>query len=200
MQDFDTFKRIFHFFVQSKLNPKYVDTLDALVRSNEASKDTKSLIAGVQSFHSMRQTLCSQIFAHLNNHGILHELISAGRVEQYDSTAPKSVCAFSDQLLTSQQGITLVVGAKTPQIFTVHKRFKRLIYSFWYLVHFTDEIIKEIKPWLSKQRWWVRGNCSDVSERIMHHQDAMFAKQSYVKVKSISEYIQGHLVSMPINH
>lgn len=200
MQDFETFKRIFHFFIESKMNPKYVENIDALIQSNEASAKLKSLIASVQSFHSMRQTLCGQIFEHLNNHSILHQLISAGRVEQYDCVANKSVCAFSSQTLSKQQGITLIIGVKTPHIVTIHKRFKRLIYNFWYLVHFTDEIIKEIKLWLAKQNWWKRGDCPDVSKRIMHHQDAMFAKQAYVKVKGISEYIQRQLMSLPINH
>lgn len=200
MQDYETFKRIFHFFVESKLNPKYVDHIDQQISSNEASSETKTLISDVQAFHNMRQHLCGSIFQYLHNHPILHELISAGRVEQHDSAAHKSVCAFTNQTMTLQQGMTLIIGSKTPHIVTIHKRFKRLLYNFWYLVHFTDEIIKEIKVWLVKQRWWKRGTCSNVSERIMKHQDGMFAKQAFVKLKTVNQYIQNEMVSLPINH
>jgi len=200
MQDFDTFKRIFHFFVESKLNPKYVDNIDQQLSSNEASDETKKLIDDVQSFHRMRQSLCGHIFRHLDNHPILHGLIVAGRVEQHDSVARKSVCAFTNQNMSTHQGLTLVIGSKTPHIVTIHKRFKRLIYNFWYLVHFTDEIIKEIKHWLVKQRWWKRGNCPDVSRRVLEHQNSMFVKQAFVKLKTINEYIQREMATLPINH
>lgn len=200
MQDFETFRKVFRFFVQSKLNPKYVETIDEQLRSNEADSSLKTLIADVQAFHNLRQTLCGHVFRHLDNHQLLHDLISAGRVEQHDSVAHKSVCAFTEQALAPHQGMTLLIGCKTPRIATVHKRFKRLLYNFWYLVHFTDEVYKEIKTWLVHQRWWKRGtSCSDAPTRIMNHQDAMFAKQAYVKLKGMNEYIQREMVTKPIN-
>lgn len=200
MQDFETFKRIFHFFVESKLNPNYVNKIDQQLTSNEAPTEIKKLIEDVQAFHSMRQSLCGHIFRHLNNHPILHELISAGRVELYDSVARKSMCAFTNQNMATHQGLTLIIGTKAPHIVTIHKRFKRLVYNFWYLVHFTDEIVKEIKSWLTKQRWWKRGACHNVSERILEHQNSMFAKQAFVKLKTINEYIQREMATLPINH
>jgi len=200
MHDFKIFQQIFKFFVDSKLNPDYVSRIDSQISSNEASPELKSLISEVKSFHGMRQQLCGRIFEHLHNHPILHEFIQSSRVEQHDTAARKSTCAFTNQTMAQNQGMTLIVGTKNIHIVTIHKRFKRLLYNFWYLVHFTDEILKEIYVWLKLQRWWTRGTCNDVSDRIMKHQDGMFAKQAYVKLKNISQYIQEELVSLPINH
>lgn len=199
MQDFDTFKRIFCFFVRSKLEPKYVDSIDQQINANEAPAEIKTLVSDVQSFHGMRQNLCGHVLRHLHNHPVLHELITAGRVEQHDSVAHKSLCTFTNQTMTQHQGMTLIISGRKPHIVTMNKRFKRLLYSFWYLVHFADEIMKEIKTWLQTQRWWTRGSCPDVTERILQHQDSMFAKQAYVKLKGINQYIQEEMVSLPIN-
>ena len=67
-------------------------------------------------------------------------------------------------------------------------------------MHFADEIMIDINKWLSTQRWWVRGQRVDVTKRIVEHQDSNFAKKTYVKLKSINQYIQTDMVSLPINH
>jgi len=200
MQNFETFQKIFKFFVESKLNNKYVSNIDQQIHSNDASKETKKLIGDVHTFHIMRQQLCGKIFEHLNNHAILHELINATAVQQYDTVPQNTTCIFSKQNMNPKQGITIIVGTKNHKIVTLHKRFKRLIYNFWYLVHFTDEIMKDILCWLKKQRWWMRGDCKDVTGRIVNHHEKMFAKKAYVKLKSINTYIQQDMVSLPINH
>ncbi len=181
------------------MEPKYVDDIDQQIGANEASADLKALVADVQSFHGMRQHLCGRVIQHLHNHPVLHELIAAGRVEQHDTVAHKSLCTFTNQTMAQHQGMTLIISGRKPHIVTINKRFKRLVYSFWYLVHFADEIMKEIRVWLSQQRWWRRGTCPDVTDRILQHQEYMFAKQAYVKLKGINQYIQQEMVSVPIN-
>ena len=165
--------------MQSKLNKKYVETIDKEMSANTASPETKTLIENIQTFHTLRQQLCGQIFEHLNNHPLLHELISSMTLEQYDSVARKSVCAFTSQSMTQKQGITLVIGVKNRHIVTIHKRFKRLLYTFWYLVHFTDEIMQDIYKWLSTQRWWVRGQRANYTKRIIEYQDSTFVSAPY---------------------
>lgn len=177
-----------------------METIDKEMSENVASEETKKLIGHVQTFHTMRQQLCGQIFEHLNNHPLLHELIPSVAVEQYDSVAHNSVCAFTNQTMAQKQGITLIISTKNSHIVTIHKRFKRLLYIFWYLVHFADEIMIDINKWLSTQRWWVRGQRVNVTKRIVEHQDSNFAKKTYVKLKSINQYIQTDMVSLPINH
>ena len=199
MHDFETFQDIFRFFVESKLNKKYVENIDKEMSTNTASPETKKLIEQVQTFHTMRQQLCGQIFEHLNNHPLLHEIIPSVAVEQYDSVAHGSVCAFTGQTMTQKQGMTLVLGTKNSHIVTIHKRFKQLLYNFWYLVHFVDEIMQDINNWLSTQRWWLRGYHTNITERIVRHRDSNFAKKAYVKLKSINSYIQRDMVSLPIN-
>ena len=136
----------------------------------------------------------------LNNHSLLHELIHSTAIQQYNSVPQQSICIFSQQKLSQQQGITIIIGTKKMHIVTLHKRFKRLLYNFWYMVHFTDEIMKDVTYWLKQQRWWLRGKCQNITERIINHQDHMFAKKAYVKLKSINTYIQQEMASLPINH
>jgi len=200
MQNFETFEDIFRFFVTSKLEHGYVQTIDQQIHSNTASDKIKKLIGDVHTFHTMRQQLCGKIFEHFNNHSLLHELINTTSVEQYDSTPQNSTCILSKQVMSQKQGTTLIIGINKTHVVTIHKRFKRLLYNFWYLVHFTDEIMKDIKTWLESQRWWRRGYCINVTDRIITHQDKMFAKRAYVKLKSINTYIHQEMVSLPINN
>lgn len=200
MQNFEIFERVFTFFVKSKLNEGYVQNIDEQIHDNVASKQLKQLITDVHTFHTMRQELCGKIFEHLNNHSLLHELIHSTAIQQYNSVPQQSICIFSQQKLSQQQGITIIIGTKKMHIVTLHKRFKRLLYNFWYMVHFTDEIMKNVTYWLKQQRWWLRGKCQNITERIINHQDHMFAKKAYVKLKSINTYIQQEMASLPINH
>lgn len=200
MQNFETFEDIFRFFVTSKLENDYVETIDQQIHLNTASDKIKKLIGDVHIFHTMRQQLCGKIFEHFNNHPLLHQLINTTSVEQYNSTPQDSRCVLSKQVMSQNQGTTLIIGVKKNHVVTIHKRFKRLLYNFWYLVHFTDEIMKDIRTWLEYQRWWRRGNCKNVIERIIVHQDRIFAKKAYVKLKGINTYIQHEMVSIPINN
>ena len=54
MHDFETFRDIFRFFVESKLNKKYVESIDKEMGANKASAETKKLIENIQTFHNMR--------------------------------------------------------------------------------------------------------------------------------------------------
>ena len=148
MQNFETFEDIFGFFVTSKLENGYVQSIDQQIHSNTASDTIKKLIGDVHIFHTMRQQLCGKIFEHFNNHPLLHELINTTSVEQYDSTPLNSTCIFTSKVMSQKQGTTLIIGVNKTHLVTIHKRFKRLLYNFWYLVHFTDEIMKDIKIWL----------------------------------------------------
>ena len=199
MQKFDTFLAVFEFFIKSQFDTNYVKKIDLDIKSNQASVELEQLVENVKSFHTMRQSMCAVIFEYFNNHPLLFELIETQSLEQYDTVSDKSNCIFTKDLLKQTQGITIVLKNNPVRIVTVHKRFKRILYNFWYLIHFTDEIHKEIKTWLVQQRWWRRGSNVDIVERIVQFQDNMFAKKAYVKLKGIHQYIQTEMAALPIN-
>ena len=141
MQRVEVFKDIYKFFIMCNLDPNYVTNIDAKIKRNEESEDTKQLIKNVQEFHKMRQTLCSKVFKFFNNHELLHKFIKASGLEQYDVVPKNSVCIFTNKKLNEDHGILIILHtSSTKNIFTVHKRFKRILYNFWYLIHFADEI------------------------------------------------------------
>ena len=202
MQRLDIFQNIYKFFIISKLNPNYVKNIDQQIKNDQQDESTKLLIQSVQEFHKMRQTLCSKVFTFFEDNELLYKFINASGIRQYDSVPQNSTCIFTKQKIKQDQGILIILNCQTQtEIYTVHKRFKRVLYNFWYLVHFTDEINLELTKWLTKQHWWSTGlDNKDIVERILCYQDNVFVKKSYVKLKSIGQYIQTEMVSLPINH
>jgi hypothetical protein len=127
-------------------------------------------------------------------------LATAGGLQQYNSVPEHSRCAISGQTLSPKQGILLMVNDMMP--FTIHVRYKNILYNFWFVAHMPKEIALETKKWLQQQKWWSFGQVKSFDvcvERISTYQDKMFSKKMYVKLKGISQYIQTELSSLPIN-
>ena len=55
----------------------------------------------------------------------------------------------------------------------------------------------DIETWRSKQN--IEKNEQAVGV-ILKHQDKLFMKKGYVKLKNINEYIQSEMSKLPINH
>jgi len=197
MQNFDSFIHVFSFFVKSHYNPLYVDSIDKSIRENTIKDDTKKMIENVKEFHKMRHQMCGQIFDYLKNDELLNILVSARGLEQFDIVPNNSLCFISGVKLTAHSGILLYINSVEVKCICVHKRYKQILYNFWYLVHFTEEIIGDTTNWLNKKEY---KNNSSVIEKILHHQDQLFIKQGYVKLKNINEYIQSEMSRLPINH
>jgi len=200
MQNFDSFVHVFSFFVKSHYNRFYVEHIDKAIRENTIDEDTSQMIQNVKEFHTMRHQLCGKIFDYLKKDELLNTLVSARGIEQFDVVPNNSLCNISGVKLNARSGILLYVNGGKAKCITVHKRYKQILYNFWYLVHFVDEIMQDINNWLSTQRWWLRGYHTNITERIVRHRDSNFAKKAYVKLKSINSYIQRDMVSLPINH
>ena len=197
MQNFESFIHVFSFFVKSHYNTLYVDSIDKSIRENTIKDDTKKMIENVKEFHKMRHQMCGQIFDYLKNDELLNILVSARGLEQFDMVPNNSLCFISGVKLTAHSGILLYINSGEAKCISVHKRFKQILYHFWYLVHFTEEIIGDTTNWLNKKEYT---NNSSVIEKILHHQDQLFIKQGYVKLKNINEYIQSEMSRLPINH
>jgi len=197
MQNFESFVHVFSFFVKSHYNRFYVDHIDKAVRENTVDEDTKEMIKNVKEFHMMRHQLCGKIFHYLKNDQLLNTLVSATGLEQFDVVPTDSICTISGVKLNSQNGILLYVNSDEFVCITVHKRYKQILYNFWYLVHFVDEIMIDITIWLKKNMYT---SGSSIIEKIIAHQELLFVKQGYVKVKNINEYIQSEMSRLPINH
>jgi hypothetical protein len=196
MQNFDSFENIFTFFVQSFYNKDYVEKIDQSVSNDTIDEETKLMIEQVKAFHTMRHELCTKIFDYLSNNKLLHMLVTARGLEQFDVVPNGSICFISGRKLNANQGILLYINNQKSDCVTVHKRFKRILYNFWYLVHFSDEIMIDIELWLSKQT--IEKNEQMVSV-ILTHQNKLFIKKGYVKLKNLNEYIQTEMTKLPIN-
>ena len=196
MQNFESFENIFTFFVQSFYNKDYVEKIDHSVSNDTVDEETKLMIEQVKAFHTMRHEMCTKIFDYLSNNKLLHMLVTARGLEQFGVIPNGSVCFISGRKLNANQGILLYINNKKVDCVTVHKRFKRILYNFWYLVHFSDEIMIDIEHWLSRKM--IEKNEQMVSV-ILKHQDKLFIKKGYVKLKNINEYIQTEMTKLPIN-
>jgi hypothetical protein len=197
MQNFDSFVHVFSFFVKSHYNRFYVEHIDKAIRENTIDEDTRQMIQNVKEFHTMRHQLCGKIFDYLKKDELLNTLVSARGIEQFDVVPNNSLCNISGVKLNARSGILLYVNGGKAKCITVHKRYKQILYNFWYLVHFVDEIMIDIRFWSEKNRYT---NTSSIIERIIHHQDHLFIKQGYVKLKNINQYIQSEMSRLPINH
>lgn len=194
MQRFETFERVCEFFIMSKLDKNYVKRIDQSLENSSSDKTNKNilfLIKQIKSFHNMRKTLCLTIFKCLDNHSILNELAESSSVVQYRFCPEKSTCTVSNKVLKQKQGILLIIDGKKP--FSIHSRYKILLYHFFILTHFPDEIGLESLKWLKKQTWWKRGeqiSFEECARRILNYNDHAFAKSLYVKLKATAEYIE----------
>lgn len=200
MQTFELFNAVYCFFVRVALDPVYVKTIDQQLESGTASKQTKQLIQQVKMFHQLRTSLCNSIREHLKGSMLLSVLANANGLHQYNSVPENSTCVISGQLLSPKQGILLLVNSMLP--FTIHVRYKNILYNFWFVAHMPKEIALESNRWFRLQEWWARGQVKSVDvcvERLSTYQNKMFSKKMYVKLKSISQYIQTELSSLPIN-
>jgi hypothetical protein len=203
MQDFENFEKVCRFFILSDLDPTYVKRIDELVKSETQNPDRKStldVVKRVRAFHDMRHDLCSKIFNRVERHGILNALVKASGVEQYDKIPAKSSCALTGERLNN--GLLLMLrsnGELTPYV--VHARYKRLLYIFWSIVHFPQQLMLGVRKWVDTKSWWTRGGFinTDVLERVIAHKDNIFIKSAYVKLKDICHYIQIELTATPIN-
>lgn len=182
------------------MDSDYVARIDSDLNSGSASKDIKQLIQEVKSFHNIRLKLCNVIKSNLNNVPILSALHQARGLEQYNSVPVKSVCAICDQTLTKNQGILLILDGVHP--YTVHCRYKVILYNFWMLVHFPDEIVKSCKSSESNKTIQVPKHIRTIAERVEYLsnvQNKKRSKQLYLKLKSIAQYIQTEFPTIPIN-
>jgi len=200
MQRFETFEKVCQFFVRSALDLKYVSEIDRLLEKPSTNKDIVLLVKQVKSFHNVRKLLCFKICQHIGD-DILKILTTARGLKSYINAPNGATCAISSIELTPKLGILLLVDDTI--LLTVHARYKIILYHFWTLVHMPDEIGLEASKWMHKQRWWKRGRqCSadECTKRIVNYNDHSFAKGLYVKMKSIAEYIDKEMGTLPKTH
>ena len=100
----------------------------------------------------MRKTLCQKILKRLPTNNIVSELSSARGITQYNSCPNGSKCAISGVLLKPDTGILIILDETT--LITFHIRYKIVLYHFWTLVHFPNEIGLGAKQWLKNQPFW----------------------------------------------
>lgn len=201
MQHFSQFESVCEFFILSDLDKQYEERIDEEYKRGDVSETVSSIVNSVKSFHEMRQQLARNVYDHVPNHELLQDLIRAQKVEQYHNIPAKSTCALTKEQIN--EGILCAIFIKKKmKLITTHKRFKRILYTFWILVHFPEQLILDVRNWLKTQAWWNRGHVKDPKEiikRVVAHKDNIFMKKAYVKLKDICHYIQNEMTGTPIN-
>ena len=206
MLDFDTFCKIFYFFVRSKMDVNYIKTVDSELNLEDSA--AVSLVERVKEFHQMRGVLCKQIMSHLNEgvehkgavaEQLLNSFSNASGVEHYSCAPVGSTCVVTGLGLNPQNGCLLVVDHQMS--YTIDKRFKTMLFNLWYLVHLPNEMTLEVFKWLHDQPEWKQGK-TDVTTAVVHvqhYEDNNFAKRAYIKLTSVCKYIQSEMADIPIN-
>ena len=60
MQCFETFESVCSFFIQSTLDPEYIDKIDSLL-DKPTNKTMVGLVKDVKAFHAMRKLVVSSL-------------------------------------------------------------------------------------------------------------------------------------------
>lgn len=197
---------IFSFLVRSHLDKEYIQTIDKKLKNNDASSQVKQMVQKVRDFHNMRSNLIQTVYKHLGPGAFITQFSRCTGIEQYNTVPTSSSCALTNEEIQPKQGILIILhhvnGEYIP--FTIHKRFKRLLYSVWFLVHTPKEIMLPINKWLKTQTWWINKNINNYEEvvaRIVKYNEEIFIKKSYIKLKDIGTHIQSDIVlaAKPIN-
>ena len=200
MQRFEIFINVCEFFIQSELDPKYINKIDEQLEKSHSKKEVFTLVKHVKSFHTMRKTLCQKILKRLPSNNIIPQMAKARGIKQYNSCPNNSTCSISGVKLKPDTGVLIILDENI--LITFHNRYKIILYHFWTLVHFPEEIGLEAKKWLRKQHFWNTGkikSTEDCTQKIIHYNDKQFPKAMYVKLKAISEYIDTKLPNIPMN-
>lgn len=194
MREFQKFEPVFRFFVRSSIDNEYVQTIDSTLNDNNTL-----LVESIQKFHKMRQQLCRAILNHMGISKVFELMTRARGVRQYNLVPDNSICIFSKKKLKEADGILIVIDNTTP--FTFDKRYKNMVFHFWYVIHLPEEMITNVQTWMQQQRWWLNGSMTynDAVEKCCQYKEQLFAKQAYIKLTSVCKYIQTEMADIPIN-
>lgn len=192
--DLETFSKVFYFFIHDAIDVNYVNTIDGRQCGGLAS-----LPVAIQNFHEMRQNLCRIILEHTGFAQTLKSFVDARGIVQYNQVPPMSECVFSKKKLQPQEGILIVIDNQFPVTFD--KRFKTIVFYFWYIVHLPEELITTPLKWMKGNSWWQNGQVTyeEAVHKLQHYNDNIFAKQAYVKLKTVANYIQTEMANIRIN-
>lgn len=203
---YQDFTIIFSFLVRSNLDKEYINSIDKKLKNNEASPEMKTMVQKVREFHNMRSNLIQTVYKHLGPDAFITQFSRCSGIEQYNKVPSKSKCSLTNEEIRPDQGILIILHHANGEFipYTIHKRFKRLLYSVWFLVHSPKEIMLPIYKWLNHQLWWKNKNVNNYDEivsRILKYNEEIFIKKSYIKLKDIGTHIQSDIVlaAKPIN-
>ena len=191
MQDFETFEQVFYFFVTAALDEKHVTLIDT-------DEEQQALTRSIQELHTMRQQLCGQILKQMGSSPMLQSFVTARGIVQYNTVPNHCECIFSKKKLRPDEGTLIVIDHQ--HLFTFDKRFTLIVFYFWYIVHLPEELILNALKWMKTTHWWQNGTMSSTEAvtRLRTEQSSV-AKQAYVKLTSVCNYIQTEMTNIRIN-
>jgi hypothetical protein len=194
MDNFDTFEKVFRFFLSSELDENFVRAVDQ-------NGNKKDLIRIITTFHKMRSDLCQMIIDQVGSVELFNGFESASSCMQYGSVPEKSTCILSGVELSSQDGILIAVD--NSQLFTFHKRLKVIVLTFWYLLHLPNELTKEAIIWFRKNDLIVpihakENRITNIVNLISTHNGKMFIKRAYVRMLNAVKFVQNDMSQITV--
>jgi len=198
MQNFEVFIKVCEFFIKCELDPKYIHQIDDQIEKSQSKKDILVLVKRVKSFHNMRKILCQKILNKLPVNNVVSQLVKARGLHQYNNCPNGAKCSISGVQLKHDSGILIILDGNI--LITFHNRYKIVLYHFWTLAHFPEEIGLKANKWLKNQTFWNAGEINSTehcTQKIIHYNEQQFPKSLYVKLKAISEYIDTKLPNIP---
>lgn len=184
MLTLDNFEIVFLFLLEMVEDDYYSNKVDTIISlDNDHSVYYKRMVRHVKEFHDMRRKLCEQVMSSLSCFDFGMELMNAKEVSVYHHIPVNGVQCYIDKK-PIQEGITLVIGSK--KMYCISKRYEKLIYNLFLLMHLPDEIQKEYKKYKDTTY-----NASVKSFVEACHQRQL--KFYYIKLKNIIQYIESNI-------
>ena len=184
MLSLDNFKIVFLFLLEMVEDDYFSNKVDHNISiDDDQSIYYKRMVRYVKEFHDMRRKLCEQLMSSLSCFEFGMELMNARDVNVYHHIPVNGVQCYIDKK-PIQEGITMIIGGKN--MFCISKRYEKLIYNLFLLMHLPDEIQKEYKEYKDTTY-----NASVNTFVEACHQRRL--KFYYIKFKTIINYIESNI-------
>lgn len=144
-----------------------------------------NVIENVKLYNTLRAKNAHQKANQLDCEIFSNALRSGKRVVQFNTVPNNATCVITKQPI--REGKTLVIYNEEVQIFCVQQRFLPIIYEYYTIVHFDEEIFKCFKRWVSSvyKTDITKDNIDGITNNFLTYNNASKINFLYVKFNKI---------------
>ena len=116
----------------------------------------------MRKYNSARAATATRAKHILKCTSLVSDIRVAHMVKQHLTVPPLAKCCISEEELHTTNGATLIVHtAKGEQLYCLHKRFVKDVYTLFILAHFDDHIIQHYNLWCNQQKSIIPGDIGE---------------------------------------